>query len=504
MDRYELTDTIAEALQKESSCLDDIRAHILGNPVEAKLKWNDFSHLGNMHDQLALFLSKSIKNKVQGINILLWGEPGTGKTEFCKTLAQQIGLTLYAVGETDDEGDEPTRTERVDALRLAQSLLHYQNKSFIMFDEMDDLFERSPFVQMNGGKFNATSKIFLNRLFENNPTPTIWIINEAKHLDETVIRRMSLVLEIKRPPQRFREAIWKRIVTTRELDLPEHEIKELARLDISPAILDSAVQFAQITEQGQKGVLFASRGFASAMQGKLQSRPNISTTYCPELLNSDTELIGLGDRLIESGRKDFSLCLYGAPGTGKTEYVRQLANQLDMEVLLKKTSDLMSPYVGENEKNIAAAFQQAIENDSFLVFDEADSLLGDRRHAVRSWEVSLVNEMLAWMEAHPLPFACTTNLMERLDQASLRRFTFKIHLQTLSVQQNRIAFENFFGQPTPEELPNIPNLTPGDYSVVRKKAEILGILKQPEELFKMLLIESDAKESTGSQIGFAI
>ena len=163
----------------------------------------------------------------------------------------------------------------------------------------------------------------------------------------------------------------------------------------------------------------------------------------------------------------------------------------------------MSPYIGENEQNIAAAFQEARDNESFLVFDEADSLLGDRRQAVRSWEISLVNEMLTWMESHPLPFACTTNLMERLDQASLRRFTFKVSFSPLTVEQNHVAFKIFFEFQAPESLDSLKGLTPGDYAVVRKKAGILGLLKQPNELIDMLQVESLAKESTNKHIGFA-
>ena len=48
------------------------------------------------------------------------------------------------------------------------------------------------------------------------------------------------------------------------------------------------------------------------------------------------------------------------------------------------------------------------------IFDEADSFLQDRSRAMRSWEISSVNEMLTWMENHPYPFVCTTNLMETL------------------------------------------------------------------------------------------
>jgi transitional endoplasmic reticulum ATPase len=80
-----------------------------------------------------------------------------------------------------------------------------------------------------------------------------------------------------------------------------------------------------------------------------------------------------------------------------------------------------------------------------LIIDEADSLLSDRREAVRSWEVTQVNEMLTWMENHPLPFVCTTNLMDRLDQASLRRFTLKLRFEPLTPAQAALAFEHCRG-----------------------------------------------------------
>ena len=73
------------------------------------------------------------------------------------------------------------------------------------------------------------------------------------------------------------------------------------------------------------------------------------------------------------------------------------------------------------------------------------SLLADRRFARRSWEVSQVNEMLTWMESHPLPFACTTNFAEHLDAATLRRFVFEVALDYLSPEQVERAFGAYFG-----------------------------------------------------------
>ncbi len=173
-----------------------------------------------------------------------------------------------------------------------------------------------------------------------------------------------------------------------------------------------------------------------------------------------------------------------------------------MEVLVKRASDLLGAHVGQSEQQIAAAFQEAQDKEQFLIFDEADSLLGDRRHAHQSWEVSQVNEMLTWMESHQLPFACTTNLMDRIDQASLRRFTFKVGFNHLTNAQICFACRYFFNIDAPASIKDLTNLTPGDFMVVQKKAKILRLLDRPKELIKMLEVECSVKENTSTPIGF--
>ena len=137
-----------------------------------------------------------------------------------------------------------------------------------------------------------------------------------------------------------------------------------------------------------------------------------------------------------------------------------------------------------------------------IVFDEADSLLGDRRFARQSWEVSRVNEMLTWMESHPLPFACTTNFGERLDAATLRRFTFKIALGYLTADQAARAFRGYFNAPPPKDLAHLALLTPADFAVVRRRAELLGCLGDTEGLLRMLGEECAAKPGVAGKVGF--
>ena len=163
-------------------------------------------------------------------------------------------------------------------------------------------------------------------------------------------------------------------------------------------------------------------------------------------------------------------------------------------------------YVGQSERNIAAAFEEARETGAMLVFDEADSLLWDRRDAQRSWEVSQVNEMLTWMAEHPLPVCFTTNLMDRIDQASLRRFTFSVRFEFLDRAALQRAWRVFFGLETaPSDGLAYTNLAPGDFAKARKQAEMLDILGKPAALAELLADISRTKPGGGAgALGFVV
>ena len=195
------------------------------------------------------------------------------------------------------------------------------------------------------------------------------------------------------------------------------------------------------------------------------------------------------------------MCLYGAPGTGKSQFARHVAALLGMEVMQQRASDLLSCWVGDTEKRIAAAFATARARRSLLVIDEADSLLADRRDAAHSWELTQVNEMLTWMEVHPLPFICTTNVMDRLDRASLRRFTVKLRFDALTRDQAVLAFERFFGLALSSPLPD--GLTPGDFAVVHHKRDLFQT-DDAAQLGDWLNDEVEAKGAISRPVGFDV
>ena len=317
---------------------------------------------------------------------------------------------------------------------------------------------------------------------------------------------MTLAIEVKPPTKLNRQVVLRRILDQEKMHLSEDEIHSLAHeFDDAPALIKNAVRAAGLADGTKEQVKFVLRNSRKVM-GQSPARSKQAQTnimFIPELINADLDLASLTKQLAKNdGSKNFSLCLYGPPGTGKSAYVRHLAEKMGMDVTHLRASDLISMWVGGTEKKIAEAFEKAVADGSFLIFDEADSFLHDRQLSKNSWEITAVNEMLTWMEAHPLPFACTTNLMAALDAASLRRFTFKICFDYMTPQQSATSFQHFFSLEAPQEIMQLDRLTPGDFSLVLNKAKIIGNAKDPQAILAMLRLENAVKPGGVKPMGF--
>ena len=486
----------------------DVTRLLLDVAPPADLEWFDFNHIANERDHVEKLLRGALGSGRPGVNVLLYGPPGTGKTEFCKAIAARLGATLYSVGEADDDGDEPVRKERLQELRLAQRLIVNNDRSLLLFDEMEDLLEDSfgGFGMFGPLRFSrsreAASKVFMHRLLEQAPAPTLWTMNDAEEVSPAILRRMMFALELRPPTAGVRARVWARQLDRHNIAAAPEEVTTLAsEFDAAPGVAAGAIAAASLAGGDIAAVRTGVRSLARLLSC---DRPpqRAPAGFDPALIRADTDPTALADRLTAGERRRFSLCLQGPPGTGKSAYVRYLAERLGLEVVQKRASDLMSMWVGESEKTIARAFAEARDTGAFLVFDEADSLLADRRLAQHNWEVSQVNEMLTWMESHPLPFACTTNFGDRLDPATLRRFVFKVTLHYLAPGQAEAAFRSCFDLPPPRSLATLAALTPGDFAVVRNKAEILGLPQDPEALADMLHAECAAKPDRPQAMGF--
>jgi SpoVK/Ycf46/Vps4 family AAA+-type ATPase len=251
------------------------------------------------------------------------------------------------------------------------------------------------------------------------------------------------------------------------------------------------------------------RSIALLDQKTTPARNRVWTGYNLAWLNTDTEIRRIVDGL--SRRPQGTFCFYGVAGTGKSELARFIADEIGMPFLLRRASDLLDKYVGESEKNIAAMFEEARQQQALLVLDEADSFLADRRDAQRSWEVTQVNELLTQMEAFEGIFICTTNLMEKLDQASLRRFAFKVRFDALRPEQRWGLFQQELqrlGTGDAEiggweaKVCNLDKLTPGDFAVAARQFELWDTPATAAELYEQLRHECEVKCGTTGKIGF--
>lgn len=128
------------------------------------------------------------------------------------------------------------------------------------------------------------------------------------------------------------------------------------------------------------------------------------------------------------------ILLYGPPGTGKTMLARAAANEAKAVFYAVKCSDIVSKWVGESEKNIAALFDTARSKDRAIIFfDELDSLFYMRGQDVHNDR--RVNELLQQIDGFSskgsgLMVLGATNNPWAVDSAAMRpgRFSQKIYI----------------------------------------------------------------------------
>lgn len=216
-----------------------------------------------------------------------------------------------------------------------------------------------------------------------------------------------------------------------------------------------------------------------------------------KMVNCNTDLKELTKKLKKSKIKNYGMLLYGESGAGKSYYAQYLAQELKMPFIKKRASDIKGKWVGETEQNIKNAFLEAKKQNAILLLDEADSFLMDRKYADRDHEVSSVNELLTQMEDHPLPFIMTTNLKDKIDNASMRRFIFKIKYEYMTKDNIKAGIKTYFGKQyklNDEQLDQLTHLCSGDFKVAQRKLEILEDNKPTNNLiFQYLLTEQNEK-----------
>jgi transitional endoplasmic reticulum ATPase len=491
--------------------VDLLRGTVAKSPA-AELEWSDYGHLQASLKLLRPYLQYAVQTKRRGVNIILHGPPGTGKTQLARLLASELRSGLFEVSSEDGAGDSVMGDRRLRALSAAQNLLAKQH-AMILFDEVEDVFgDGDDFM---GRRSTAqVRKAWMNRMLEDAPVPTLWLSNSIDRIDPAFIRRFDMVIEVPIPPRSQRKRIIER--TCGHL-VSEACVARIAESDkLAPAVVSRAASVvralgATLDTEGVERALEQLIGNTLEAQGHARlvrhDPSRLPSGYDPGFLNPDTDIQAIARGLHEA--RTGRLCLYGPPGTGKTAFSRWLARELDVPLAVKRASDIISPWVGGTERNLAKVFREAEQEGALLMIDEVDGFLQERKCAQHSWEVTAVNEMLTQMEAFPGIFIASTNLMDRLDQAALRRFDAKIRLDYLAPAQAiamlRACCQDLgLDAPTPEEdatVGRFGNLAPGDFAALVRQNRFRTV-GSASQLVGLLKAEVALKGGNRRSIGF--
>ena len=238
-----------------------------------------------------------------------------------------------------------------------------------------------------------------------------------------------------------------------------------------------------------------------------------------ELLD-ENHYMSICNRLKEKGRRQGFACLfYGAPGTGKTESVLQLAKKTGRDIMQVNISQVKSMWVGESEKNIKAIFDRyrAVAKNSkrvpILLLNEADAVIGKRKEgaerSVDKMENSIQNIILQEMESLDGIMIATTNLVQNMDDAFERRFLYKVKFNKPELAQRTMIWQSMMpelSEQTAERLASAYDFSGGQIENITRKCDIECIL-YGDDFVTDEKIEQYCREETivkkgGTRIGF--
>ena len=217
--------------------------------------------------------------------------------------------------------------------------------------------------------------------------------------------------------------------------------------------------------------------------------------------------------------QNMNILLFGAPGTGKTETVLQLAKISGREIMKVDISQSKSMWFGESEKLVKKIFSDYAQLkkdcalEPILFFNEADAILATRKDNtkgnVAQTENAIQNILLEELENFNGIFIATTNLAENLDKAFDRRFLFKIKFQKpnpaarASIWMSKLEKLN---ESDALQLAERFDLTGGQIDNIIRKVEIENLINDEtitlEKLAEFCEQEIILQSRSGSRIGF--
>ena len=422
------------------------------------------------------------------VSILFYGKPGSGKTELAKAVCKDTGKKVFIFKNEAETNDRSSVLGRLVCL-----LSMDRQDSILIVDEADSLIKTLDFTFF--GPIPTKTKGTINKMLENNRDKVIYIINHKQQIDESTRRRFTFSLKFEAMPANQLRSIAKSKIAPMELsDNTKEQILQLFdKYKLTGQSVDNIVKTIEGMDCKEEETLLRKvqivmKENALLLSGKSKMRDTVKAEYDPTVLNASmdplkiVEMVQNAAKFAEKNKCTESgvrMLFYGLSGTGKTELARYISEQLGKPIVLKRASDILGKFVGENEQNIRDALAEAEASDAILLFDEADSFFYNRNQAQRSWERSTVNEFLTQMEEFSGILICTTNLRNIMDPAMQRRFHIMVEFKPMKFDGIKTMMERYFpayhlSNKEIEELEDSESVTPGDFGALSSRIRFMN------------------------------